>query len=170
MCIYHSDRPGQVFNPNILFICCTGIMEKPKEKTQTVGPHRDEVPQETTPVTKPVFVKPDAPKQRVPVGQKRFDTSPPKKLPKRKLNFDEVDHDQPLIPTGKKAYYELLGNSISKDEFIHMQSFDAEGNMVAKEVFATTKFSKFVTSVMNSNPDKSGVIIKAFLNVLNELK
>ncbi len=113
------------------------------------------------------FKVPEVPR-RVPAGVKNITMSAPSKTVKRKLDFEEKD--QPTIPTGKKAYYELLGNSISKDEFIHMQSYDAEGNMIAKEIFATNKFSKFVTSVINANPEKSGIIIKSFLDVLNNLE
>lgn len=102
--------------------------------------------------------------KRAPLGIKKVAlTSSSGKGIKRKAE------EEPITTRGKKAYYELLGNSISKDEFIHMQTFDADGNMIGKEIYATNKFSKFVASVINSHPEKAGVIIKTFLNVLNNL-
>lgn len=124
----------------------------------------------TTAVNQPLFIKPSVPR-RATIDLKKFERVPAKKLPKRKMDAEEMETDQPSTPLKKKkAYYELLGNSISKDEFIHMQSFDGEGNMISKEIFATNKFSKFIASVINANPEKSGIIIKAFLNVLNNLE
>lgn len=157
---------------SIIYLCLFDLIIvhlQEEDKIKQEQKVKEEELQRTTALNQPPFIKPSVPR-RATIDLKNFERVPAKKLPKRKLDAEEMETDHPSTPLRKKAYYELLGNSISKDEFIHMQSFDGEGNMISKEIFATNKFSKFIASVINANPEKSGIIIKAFLNVLNNLE
>ncbi len=130
---------------------------------------------EATPSNPPSLPKPDAPK-RVPAGLKRFEKSPSKKFPKRKLEFegeDEVGAAKRSKDDGKKEgvthVVELINHNFSKQVCFLVQTYDKQTNEVLlRETFGPKKIPNYLSRVMKANPKKCNEIASKMFNLLSK--
>lgn len=138
-----------------------------------------------TPANQPSVLKPDAPK-RAPIGLKRFERSPTKKFPKRKLEYDEEDDqcetkrrvssegDEVRTRSDPKKegvthVVEFVKHDFSKKMCFLIQSFDKQTNeILSRETFGPNKIPKYLSRVMKANPTKCKEIASKMFNLLSK--
>lgn len=88
---------------------------------------------------------------------------------KRKLDMidEEEAVDDELPPKPRRFKLEILGNSFSKDAYVHVENYGDAEQVVSRETFPIQKFPRFLGKLMSANPDISGKIIENFVCVLN---
>ncbi len=132
---------------------------------------------EATPSNPPVWAKPDAP-MRPPIGLKRFEKSPTKKFPKRKLEFEGEDVVRSTRrpreqDEGKKEgvthVVELMNHNFSKQVCFLVQTYDKESNeVILRETFGPKKIPNYLSRVMKANPKKCNEIASKMFNLLSK--
>lgn len=119
-----------------------------------------------------------APK-RAPIGIKKFDRTPTKKFPKRKLNFDGDDQPGPSSKSSKTEEetkspgithkVEMINHNFSKQLCFLVQSYDKQTNeVVLRETFGPKKIPKYLSRVMKANPGKCNEIASKMFNLLSQ--